>query len=486
MVTATATMQYQSSAALLDLNGALERASERYRERLQSVCAELAGRQAIRRPARPDHVRLVGELADSGFRDRQWLVERDGRFIQLTELLYRIVEHADGERDLDELAAVVSQQTGRTVSGGNVATLIERSLGPAGLLVEGAEAGQHALPPARHDPLSVRMRVRMLGPRVIDPIARLLRWLYWPPLLVALLLVVGLGHLWLYADHGVRQDWFMQVLVEPHKVMLLFGIIAIGGMVHELGHAAALRYGGGQVRGIGVGWYLFYPVFYTDVTDAYRLGRWARVRTDLGGFYFHLLFTFGLIVGYQLTGIDLLLIGAVAINIEVVRQSLPFLRLDGYWTLTDLTGVPDLVSQIGPFVRSLVPATIWPGPRIPRLRRWVAVVFATYIVVTIPLMLTMLIAFLRTLPTTLSMMKLAGREQAQLLLLAIRADMPLVALGSLFHLGMLGLIGFGMTMMLGNVGRLVLRLLRSALVTGAGWLARRVLDSMSPNQGYVH
>jgi hypothetical protein len=29
-------------------------------------------------------------LQGSGFQDRQWLVQRDGRFIQLTELLYHI------------------------------------------------------------------------------------------------------------------------------------------------------------------------------------------------------------------------------------------------------------------------------------------------------------------------------------------------------------------------------------------------------------
>jgi putative peptide zinc metalloprotease protein len=48
---------------------------------------------------------------------------------------------------------------------------------------------------------------------------------------------------------------------------------------------------------MGVGLYLFYPVFYSDVTDSYRLGRSARVRTDLGGVYFHLIFALGLILG---------------------------------------------------------------------------------------------------------------------------------------------------------------------------------------------
>ena len=43
------------------------------------------------------------------------------------------------------------------------------------------------------------------------------------------------------------------------------------------------------------------PAFYTDVTDNYRLGRWARVRTDLGGFYFNLIFNLALMGVYLLT-----------------------------------------------------------------------------------------------------------------------------------------------------------------------------------------
>ena len=38
---------------------------------------------------------------------------------------------------------------------------------------------------------------------------------------------------------------------------------------------------------MGAGIYMVWPAFYTDVTDAYRLPRRARLRTDLGGIYFN-------------------------------------------------------------------------------------------------------------------------------------------------------------------------------------------------------
>ncbi|HMM41073.1 MAG TPA: hypothetical protein PKA95_04145, partial [Thermomicrobiales bacterium] len=186
MLTAT------TSPPAAGLGQAIERSSERYRARLREVCAGLAAGRGTGRPARPAGVRPLGELAGSGFRDRQWLVERDGGFVQLAELLYHVVEQADGTRSLDEIAAAVASRTGRQVSAGNVAALIERTLAPAGLVV--ADGTPDSPAAKRGDPLAVRMRVRLLAPGAIDPLARVLQWLFWPPLLLAALAAVAAGH----------------------------------------------------------------------------------------------------------------------------------------------------------------------------------------------------------------------------------------------------------------------------------------------------
>ncbi|HMM41072.1 MAG TPA: hypothetical protein PKA95_04140, partial [Thermomicrobiales bacterium] len=248
--------------------------------------------------------------------------------------------------------------------------------------------------------------------------------------------------------------------------------IVAGGVVHELGHAAALRYGGGRVRGIGAGWYFVYPVFYTDVTDAYRLGRWGRVRTDLGGFYFHLLYTLGLIVAYQWSGAGVLLLAAVAVNLEVLRQSLPFLRLDGYWALTDLAGVPDFLSMVGPWLRSVLPVPWWRGQRLPPLRRWVAVVFAGYVAITGPLLGLMLFHLLRALPETAATTARAAGQQGAALLAALETGRIGAAAVSTAHLLFLGLLCAGLGLMLAGLvrlaGRLVWALARRAVMSPIG------------------
>ena len=70
----------------------------------------------------------------------------------------------------------------------------------------------------------------------------------------------------------------------------MLGLAVASMLFHECGHAAACRYGGARPGVIGVGFYVVWPAFYTNVTDAYRLGRAGRIRTDLGGVYFNAVF----------------------------------------------------------------------------------------------------------------------------------------------------------------------------------------------------
>ena len=123
----------------------------------------------------------------------------------------------------------------------------------------------------------------------------------------------------------------------------MLGSVVVATAFHELGHASACRYGGARPGVMGVGVYLVWPAFYCDVTDAYRLNRAGRLRTDLGGVYFNALFA--LLCGgvYAATGEEAALLAAFVQHILLLQQLLPLLRFDGYYVLSDLTGVPDIL-----------------------------------------------------------------------------------------------------------------------------------------------
>ena len=82
----------------------------------------------------------------------------------------------------------------------------------------------------------------------------------------------------------------------------MLGLTLLSTLFHECGHAAACRYGGARPGVIGMGFYVMWPAFFTNVTDTYRLGRAGRVRTDLGGVYFNAIFVLALTAAYRTTG----------------------------------------------------------------------------------------------------------------------------------------------------------------------------------------
>ena len=345
--------------------------------------------EILETPALAPGVQLVGELPETGFTEKQWLAVRNGKFIQLGELLYRVAQLANGERTLEDIARQMTETTEWTVTAEHVRKILEKMI-PLGIIA--LEGGSEVVPnpeePASNidSSMGITMRRQVIGPHIIQPIARVLSVFYQPALLIPLLVIMGVAHLWLYMEHGLSQS-FMDILYRPWGFVIVLGLLMLAGVVHEFGHAAALTYGGGQVRGMGAGMYLIYPAFYTDLTDSYRLGRWARVRTDLGGFYFYLIFALVIMGMYFLTGYEFLLLTVLFINLDVLYQSLPFFKLDGYWVMADLTGIPDPMGYMNSFLASLIPIPGKARPRIAPLRPNIKRIFLIYSVLTIPLLL---------------------------------------------------------------------------------------------------
>jgi outer membrane lipoprotein-sorting protein len=347
-------------------------------------------------------------------------VQREGQFLQLPDILYSVLERVDGRRTSDEIAQDINDHTSWIITGEQVRHVLTTKLYPLGLVSCPGVAAAVRKP--SKSPLAVYMRAQTLGPKVLDPINSVLKYLFHPVLMIPMLVVAALAHLWLYRVHGLTGS-LDALLATPGGLPMLLAVIVVAGCFHEFGHAAALTYGGGKVRGMGVGLYLMYPAFYTDVTDAYRLGRWARVRTDLGGIYFHAVACVGLIAAAVFLHAEFLLPAVALINIEMMRQFIPFVRLDGYWLLADLTGVPDFFSQMGPFVRSLIPSQRIRGSLLPGMKPWVKTVFAVYIVAVIPALTYFLFLIVKNMPGFLyATMTALQRQAATLVMMVQRGD----------------------------------------------------------------
>src|SRR5215210_6685037 len=263
-------------------------------------------------PARAVGVELVGNLPGSGFQEQQFLVQRDGQFVQITELLFRLLEEIDGRRGVEELAARVTDRSAWAVSPADIRVLLERKLLPLALVATVGDSSSRT-PEMSRSAFMLNAPIRLVGEGTLDAVTAITKHLFTPAAVVALLVLTAMAHLWLYLEHGIGNA-ILEVLYAPGLIVVAFAILAAAGLVHELGHASALRYGGGHARSIGAGVYLVYPAFFTDVTDSYRLPRSARIRTDVGGVYFHVLVAAALVAAYLATGWELLLFCAVLID----------------------------------------------------------------------------------------------------------------------------------------------------------------------------
>jgi putative peptide zinc metalloprotease protein len=180
-------------------------------------------------------------------------------------------------------------------------------------------------------------------------------------------------------------------------LLLVFLVTILSAGFHEFGHAAAARRGGAVPGVMGAGLYLVWPAFYTDVTDAYRLGRGGRLRTDLGGLYFNAIVAVGITTAWLFTRYDALLLVVATQILQMLSQLTPLVRFDGYHVLADLTGVPDLFHRIKPTLLGVLPWR-WGDPEARMLKPWARVVVTAWVVVVVPMLAWTLVVLVLTLP----------------------------------------------------------------------------------------
>jgi putative peptide zinc metalloprotease protein len=348
-------------------------------------------------------LQLLGAVEDSGLVKRTYLVQRpDGQVVQLSELLHAVLAAA-AETGIppSELAHRVSQAYGKELSVEGLNHLIDTKLAPLGLIEDMAAASPTLTDPPKADPiLALGLRGTILPERLVNVIASWLAPLFFPPVVVvALLAFVTLDIVLVTTGDvvGALRD----MLISPAMLLGFFALMSLGGLVHELGHATACRYGGAKPGVIGYGLYLVFPAFFTNVTDSYRLGRNGRLRTDLGGLYFNVLSVLATGTAYLLTGEGLFLLLVVTTQLQMVQQLPPIVRLDGYFVLADLAGVPDLFSRVRPVMRSLLPGRP-ADPRVVELRPGARRIVSLWVLTVIPLLVFTLAWLIWSLPVILA------------------------------------------------------------------------------------
>lgn len=281
-----------------------------------------------------------------------------GKFFQLGPVEHRIAELLDGSRDVGEITTQLNCE-GIDWAPEDVAELVSRFVtNKVASAIDGSgqspeqDTRSPAVPFSRRLPGMLSMAISQRIPlvacnRIAEPLARHFGFIF-SGVGVFLWLILVVGGMGVVLTH--REAFFHEIakLFDPGMWIVLFAVWVVAKVLHELGHATAARYHGVHVGKAGIMFFLFAPLAYVDVTDAWKLrSRWKRVQIALSGVYIELaiasIAAFAwLVLPPGFASHLMVQIFFVTGPATLLVNANPLLRLDGYYVLSDLAEIPNL------------------------------------------------------------------------------------------------------------------------------------------------
>ena len=247
----------------------------------------------------------------------------------MRDVLTALVEKPE---TLEELAAIYEEQNGHSISTEVLADVLANRI-PDSLF-------DHTPEPKNKRPFIFSFN--LIPESSIRPFSDAFKFLYARPIVLFVCISFLLAE-YLMFTHSVRA---IQHPFGVGDLILFYVAIVAVTLFHELGHAAACRRFECPHGDIGFALYLIYPAFYTDVTKVWRLPRLKRAVVDIGGVYFQAII-FVVLTPYVLITHDLLALRVLwMMNLTMFFTLNPIFKMDGYWLLSDLSGLSNLHQQM--------------------------------------------------------------------------------------------------------------------------------------------
>ena len=138
------------------------------------------------------------------------------------------------------------------------------------------------------------------------------------------------------------------------SIVLIFPIL----VVHELAHGLALTHFGASPGELGTGLYYFYPMFYCDTSESWRLSRGKRVLVSIVGPLSTLFIgsVAGLVAYFNLLpNASYLFVMTFFFSYYLALLNMaPMFETDGYYALMDILNIPNLRSEAFGYIKTLV------------------------------------------------------------------------------------------------------------------------------------
>lgn len=269
-----------------------------------------------------------------------------------------LIREFDGGKNIDQAIDGFLERNSGSYEREWLLRLVNESLIPKGLLVYSHQDPACVAVSSQPSRAFFYIKLPIIKPDVVDPIAQHLKFLFKPLALALGLLLFIASHIYVYGVLLGQQSVNFNEL-NAGSILILMLLSTVGTVFHEFGHASAAAHYGCRRMTIGWGLYIIYTVLWTNVSDAWKLPRRQRVVVDIGGVHFESLFLLLMLALYMYTGNSIFLFAFVFIDLSIATTFNPFLRMDGYWLMSDLFGIVNLRNQQVLWLRNI--ASRWFG-----------------------------------------------------------------------------------------------------------------------------
>lgn len=256
-----------------------------------------------------------GEIDICTGEKNSFFITINGSYIKLNEKFYKVLKAIKYEYDLVEIKNSTSSKTFE-----NLCDLLRKK--------ENTNYGSSY----------IYFKIQIINRNIVNLISNYLSILFSKKLFKYVLPLSIIFNCIFYYFHfeNYKIDFTTVDLLIYYLILILIMIM------HEFGHAAACKYYNINPSHIGFGFYIFFPVFFANVTNIWLLCKSKRIVVNFGGIYFQLIINiFLIILSYYYN--NNILIKIINVNFFVACYSLiPFLRNDGYWIYSDYFNIPNL------------------------------------------------------------------------------------------------------------------------------------------------
>lgn len=165
------------------------------------------------------------------------------------------------------------------------------------------------------------------------------RWLTLAALLLGLSQVIQQWDIF----HAFLLDTFTLQGLASYGVALF-----VVKVLHELGHAYAVKRHGGRVPTMGVAFLVMWPMAYTDTNEAWKIpDRAKRLQISSAGIATEAMLAAWALLAWALLPDGALrsamfFVASISLSLTIALNASPFMRFDGYFIVCDLLEMPNL------------------------------------------------------------------------------------------------------------------------------------------------